>query len=58
MRNQSKVLRAPNQRNPVVLGLLQRIVVAAAGRHRRKTQPTRQEEGKDLAQRVREIGEW
>ncbi len=51
-----KVPRSPKPRNPVVRALgLRRL---GAGRHTPARHPSRQAEQHDLAQRVRESGEW
>lgn len=55
---QSKVLRAPKPRNRIVRLLTQRLLGVGAGRHQSGRHPSRQQENRDLAQRVRESGEW
>jgi hypothetical protein len=59
MQTRNRVAPVPRkQRNPVVLGLLRRVITAAAGRHRSRIRLTRRQQEDDLAQRVRDIGEW
>ena len=50
--------RAPRPRNPVVRAIIQRINTLGAGRHRTSRKRARQHDENDLAQRVRESGEW
>jgi hypothetical protein len=40
------------------MGLVSRMITAASGRHKDGKTGTRQDKEKDLAQRVREVGEW
>lgn len=51
-----KVPRSPKPRNPVVRALVLRTL--GAGRHTPARHPNRQADQRDLAQRVRESGEW
>lgn len=51
-----KVLRTPKPRNPVARALTLRAL--GAGRHAPARHPNRQRDNRDLAQRVRESGEW
>ena len=52
------VLRTPKPRNPVLHALLSRALSVGVGRHKRTRNLSRQAEQRDLAQRVRESGEW
>ncbi|MBS0343084.1 MAG: hypothetical protein JSS56_21450 [Proteobacteria bacterium] len=55
----SKVVSARLQpRNSVVLAIVRRLTSTATRRHRDRRRLTRQEAVADLAQRVRESGEW
>jgi len=58
MRSRAISARVPRPRNPVVLALVRRIAGLAGGRHRNARKATRQQAELDLAQRVRESGEW
>lgn len=58
MRSRIISARAPRPRNSVVLAIVRRVANAASRRHRDARRPSRQEAGMDLAQRVRESGEW
>ncbi len=53
-----QVLRTPKPRNPIVRALVQRLSALGAGRHAQARHPSRQARQRDLAQRVRESGEW
>jgi hypothetical protein len=58
MRSRSVTVRAPRPRNSVVLAIVRRVTRVATRRHRDERRPSRQEAQVDLAQRVRESGEW
>jgi hypothetical protein len=58
MRSRVISARAPRPRNSVVLAILRRVATAATRRHRDVRRASRQEAELDLAQRVRESGEW
>jgi hypothetical protein len=58
MRSRFFPVRAFRPRNPVVLALVRRMARATARPHRDKRRATRHEAEIDLAQRVRESGEW
>jgi hypothetical protein len=58
MRSSKFIARAPRPRNPVVLAIVRRVANAASRRHRDARRVSRQEADVDLAQRVRESGEW
>lgn len=49
---------APRPRNPVVRAIIERLITLGSGRHRTSSKRARQHDDKDLAQRVRESGEW
>ncbi len=49
---------APRPRNAVVRAIIERFITLGAGRHRTSRKRDRQRDDKDLAQRVRESGEW
>ena len=53
-----QVLRTPKPRNPIVRALVLRLSALGAGRHMQARHPSRQAHQRDLAQRVRESGEW
>ncbi|MBS0468193.1 MAG: hypothetical protein JSS31_08410 [Proteobacteria bacterium] len=55
---QPKVQRAPKPRNPVVRAIASRVLSVGAGRHQSSRHSSRQAQALDLAQRVRESGEW
>lgn len=55
---QPKVQRAPKLRNPVVRALASRVLAIGTGRHQSSRRSSRQAQARDLAQRVRESGEW
>jgi hypothetical protein len=52
------IRRTLRPRNSVVLAIVRRVATMAGRRHRSARKPTRQELELDLAQRVRESGEW
>jgi hypothetical protein len=58
MRSRVVSVRAPRPRNSVVLAIVRRVANAATRRHRDARRASRHEAELDLAQRVREIGEW
>lgn len=58
MRSRVNPARAPRPRNSVVLALVRRMANATSRRHRDARRPSRHEAEIDLAQRVRESGEW
>jgi len=58
MRSRSLAARAARPRNSVVLAIVRRVAHAATRRHRDARRSSRQEAELDLAQRVRESGEW
>jgi hypothetical protein len=58
MRSRIVAVRAPRPRNGVVLAIVRRVANAASRRHRDARRLSRQEAEIDLAQRVRESGEW
>ncbi|MEJ8837745.1 hypothetical protein [Ramlibacter sp. AN1133] len=58
MQRNTSPLCAPAPRKAVMLGIMWRIVIAATSGLRPRTRSTRQQAEKDLAQRVREVGEW
>ena len=58
MRSRLKPARAPRPRNSVVLASVRRVANVATRRHRDARRENRQEAELDLAQRVRESGEW
>jgi hypothetical protein len=58
MRSKSATRRVQRPRNNVVLAIVQRLATVRGRRHRDEGKPTRQHAELDLAQRVRESGEW
>jgi hypothetical protein len=58
MRSQAVPARAPQPRNSVVLAIVRRMANVATQQHRNARRATRHEAKLDLAQRVRESGEW
>jgi hypothetical protein len=58
MRSRVNSVRAPRPRNSVVLAIVRRVANAATRRHRDARRASRQEADLDVAQRVRESGEW
>jgi hypothetical protein len=58
MRSRVVSARAPRPRNSVVLAIVRRVANAATRRHRDARRASRHEAELDLAQRVRESGEW
>jgi hypothetical protein len=58
MRSRVVPARAPRPRNSVVLAIVRRLTSTTTRRHRDKRRATRREAETDLAQRVRESGEW
>jgi hypothetical protein len=58
MRQNHQVQRAPAVRNPIIAALVRRVAGIGAGRHRDRRVPHRRQAEVDLAQRVRESGEW
>lgn len=58
MRSRVIPARAPRPRNSVVLAIVRRVANTASRRHRDARRPSRHEANVDLAQRVRESGEW
>jgi hypothetical protein len=58
MRFRTAPRRISRRRNSVVHAIVHRMANIAARRHRDERKPTRQEADHDLAQRVRESGEW
>jgi hypothetical protein len=58
MRSRAIPARALQPRNSVVLAIVRRMSTAATRRHRNARHATRHEAQLDLAQRVRESGEW
>lgn len=58
MRSRVIPARAPRARNSVVLAIVRRAATAASRRHRDARRLSRHEANVDLAQRVRESGEW
>ena len=55
---QPKVQRAPKPRNPIVRAIAARMLSVGAGRHKPPRGARRRAQEIDLAQRVRESGEW
>jgi hypothetical protein len=58
MRSRTNPARASRPRNIVVLAIVRRVANAATRRHRDARRTSRREAELDLAQRVRESGEW
>ena len=58
MRSSQSRARALRPRNSVVLAIVRRVANSASRRHRDARQVSRQQAEVDLAQRVRESGEW
>lgn len=58
MRSRVNPARASRPRNSVVLAIARRVANATSRRHRDTRRPSRHEAEIDLAQRVRESGEW
>jgi len=58
MRSRDPRRTLPRPRNSVVLAIVHRVASMAGRRHRDARKPTRQHLELDLAQRVRESGEW
>jgi hypothetical protein len=58
MRSQTIPARALQPRNSVVLAIVHRMANVAMRQHRNARRTTRHEAKLDLAQRVRESGEW
>lgn len=58
MRSKSAIKRVPPPRNSVVLAIVGRLATAASRRHESARRQSRQQANADLAQRVRESGEW
>lgn len=58
MRSKSATTRTLRPRNSIVLAIVHRVASMAGRRHRDQRIPTRRAAEMDLAQRVRESGEW
>jgi hypothetical protein len=58
MRSRANPARTSRPRNSVVLAIVRRVANAATRRHRDARRPSRNEADIDLAQRVRQSGEW
>jgi hypothetical protein len=58
MRSRVNPARASRPRNSVVLAIVRRVANVASRRHRDARRLSRHEAEIDLAQRVRESGEW
>jgi hypothetical protein len=58
MYSKTVTARAPQPRNSVVLAIVRRAANTATRQHRNARRATRHQAKLDLAQRVRESGEW
>jgi hypothetical protein len=58
MRSRANPARASRPRNSVVLAIVRRVANATSRRHRDARRPSRHDADIDLAQRVRQSGEW
>ena len=59
MRHVTMKLPAPKPRNSIVQALIRKVAVSGAGRHvRAQNKRKSNHDDTDLAQRVRECGEW